>query len=144
MIIAPLLIRNSNAIVKLVKFDKSEQSIHRVKEEEVRKQTAHIHHHTLILWLRSCGPDHCPLLNSGKQGFCSPLMMTLCNVHEAGLAGDPVFFGDCRKLELLMAVGLERASQVVICIDRPENALKILQAIRQQVTSGTCIGSYKG
>ncbi|WBA79433.1 monovalent cation:proton antiporter family protein [Endozoicomonas sp. GU-1] len=54
------------------------------------------------------------------------------HVHEAGLAGDPVFFGDCRKLELLMAVGLERASQVVICIDRPENALKILQAVRQQ------------
>ncbi|WBA79434.1 cation:proton antiporter [Endozoicomonas sp. GU-1] len=34
MIIAPLLIRNSNAIVKLVKFDKSEQSIHRIKKRK--------------------------------------------------------------------------------------------------------------
>ena len=131
MIIAPLLIRNSNAIVKLVKFDKSEQSIHRVKEEEVRKQTAHIHHHTLICGYGRVGQTIARFLTQENKAFVAidddPL-----HVHEAGLAGDPVFFGDCRKLELLMAVGLERASQVVICIDRPENALKILQAIRQQ------------
>ncbi|KEI71779.1 cation:proton antiporter [Endozoicomonas elysicola] len=131
MIIAPLLIRNSNAIVKLVKFDKSEQSIHRVKEEEVRKQTAHIHHHTLICGYGRVGQTIARFLTQENKAYVA-IDDDPIHVHEAGLAGDPVFFGDCRKLELLMAVGLERASQVVICIDRPENALKILEAVRQQ------------
>lgn len=131
MIIAPLLIRNSNAIVKLVKFDKSEQSIHRVKEEEIRKQTAHIHHHTLICGYGRVGQTIARFLTQENKAFVA-IDDDPIHVHEAGLAGDPVFFGDCRKLELLMAVGLERASQVVICIDRPENALKILAAVRQQ------------
>ncbi len=131
MIIAPLLIRNSNAIVKLVKFDKSEQSIHRVKEEEIRKQTAHIHHHTLICGYGRVGQTIARFLTQENKAFVA-IDDDPIHVHEAGLAGDPVFFGDCRKLELLMAVGLERASQVVICIDRPENALKILEAVRQQ------------
>ncbi len=131
MIIAPLLIRNSNAIVKLVKFDKSEQSIHRVKEEEVRKQTAHIHHHTLICGYGRVGQTIARFLTQENKAFVA-IDDDPIHVHEAGLAGDPVFFGDCRKLELLMAVGLERASQVVICIDLPENALKILEAVRQQ------------
>lgn len=131
MIIAPLLIRNSNAIVKLVKFDKSEQIIHRVKEEEVRKQTAHINHHTLICGYGRVGQTIARFLSQENKAYVA-IDDDPIHVHEAGLAGDPVFFGDCRKLELLMAVGLERANQVVICIDRPENALRILQAVRQQ------------
>lgn len=130
MIIAPLLIRNSNRIVGLVKFDKSEQSIDRVKEEEVRKQTAHIHHHTLICGYGRVGQTIARFLTRENKTFVA-IDDDPIHVREAGLAGDPVFFGDCRKLELLLAGGLERASQVVICIDRPENALTILKVIRQ-------------
>ena len=130
MIIAPLLIRNSNRIVGLVKFDKSEQSIDRVKEEEVRKQTAHIHHHTLICGYGRVGQTIARFLTQENKAFVA-IDDDPIHVREAGLAGDPVFYGDCRKLELLVAGGLDRASQVVICIDRPENALTILQVIRQ-------------
>ena len=130
MIIAPLLIRNSNGIVNIVKFDKSEQSIDRVKEEEVRKQTAHIHSHTLICGYGRVGQTIARFLTQENKTFVA-IDDDPIHVREAGLAGDPVFFGDCRKLELLVAGGLERASQVVICIDRPENALTILQVIRE-------------
>ena len=131
MMIAPLLIRNSSTLVKLMRFDRTEQNLHRTKEDEVRKQTAHIHHHTLICGFGRVGQTIARFLTQEKKAFIAidddPL-----HVHEAGLAGEPVFFGDCRKLELLLAVGLKRASQAVICIDRPENALQILRAIRQQ------------
>ena len=134
MVIAPILIRNSDRIVKLVKFDKSESKLNSAKEEEVRKQTAHMHHHTLICGYGRVGQTISRFLTKENKAYVAidddPL-----HVHEAGLAGDPVFFGDCRKLELLLAVGLERASQVVICIDRPDNAVKIVQSIRKHCSS---------
>ncbi len=134
MVIAPILIRKSDRIVKLVKFDKSEDKVNRVKEEEVRKQTAHMHHHTLICGYGRVGQTIARFLTKEDKTYVAidddPL-----HVHEAGLAGEPVFYGDCRKLELLLAVGLERADQVVICIDRPENAIKIVTAIRESCQS---------
>ncbi len=131
MVMAPLLIRNSNTIANLAKFDKSEQNVHRVKEKEVHRQTAHIHHHTLICGYGRIGQTIARFLAQENRAYVA-IDDDPMHVHEAGLAGDPVFFGDCRKLELLIAVGLERANQVIICIDRPDNALKILQTVRQQ------------
>ncbi|MGI0116249.1 cation:proton antiporter [Zooshikella sp. RANM57] len=51
-------------------------------------------------------------------------------VKEACQAERKVFFGDCRRPDLLEAAGLDRANLVVICVDVNENAEKITQAIR--------------
>ena len=131
MIIAPLLIRNTDAIIKLLKFDKSEESIHRTKEAEVRKRTAHLHHHTLICGYGRVGQSIARFLAQENKSYVA-IDDDPMHVREACLAGDPVFYGDGRKLEMLTALGLERASQVVICIDRPENALEILRIVREQ------------
>ncbi|MGB1272003.1 MAG: cation:proton antiporter, partial [Endozoicomonas sp.] len=134
MIAAPLLIRKSDSIAKWLKYDRADQARSHLKDEELRKQTAHIHHHTLICGYGRVGQTIARFLAQEKKAFVAidddPL-----HVHEAGLAGDPVFYGDCRKLELLQAVGLERASQVVICIDRSRDAIQIVKAVRQHSPS---------
>lgn len=130
MIVAPLLIRKSDSLAKWLKYDRADQARDQLKDEELRKQTAHIHHHTLICGYGRIGQTIARFLVQENKAFVAidddPL-----HVHEAGLAGDPVFYGDCRKLELLQAVGLERASQVVICIDRSGDAIQIVKAVRQ-------------
>ncbi|WP_330924651.1 cation:proton antiporter [Candidatus Sororendozoicomonas aggregata] len=134
MIIAPLLIRNSFYFTQL--FSRSPTTLARFehKDEEIRQKTAHIHDHTLICGYGRVGQTISRFLAQEGKKFVvldeDPL-----HVKEAGQAGDPVYFGDCRRIEMLEAVGLERASQVVICIDRSDSALKIVNAIRSQIQS---------
>ena len=132
MICAPLLIRNSQKLSSLVTTRKNRNiEKDQSENEEVQKQTAHIHHHTLICGFGRVGQTIARFLTQEGKPYIAidddPL-----HVHEAGLAGDPVFYGDCKKIELLRAVGLERASQVIICIDRSDSALEILKIIRNE------------
>ena len=130
MIIAPLLIRQSAKLAALVTSKTDKQRIPVLKNQEVCEQTAHINQHTLICGYGRVGQTIARFLNQENKPFIA-LDDDPMHVHEAGLAGDPVFFGDGRKLEMLEAVGLQRARQVVICIDRAENALEILNVIRK-------------
>ncbi|OED47382.1 hypothetical protein ACH42_02995 [Endozoicomonas sp. (ex Bugula neritina AB1)] len=130
MIMAPLLIRKSYKLATFVDQDTSKKGMPVIKNQEVCEQTAHIYQHTLICGYGRVGQTIARFLNRENKAFIA-LDDDPMHVHEAGLAGDPVFFGDGRKLEMLEAVGLKRASQVVICIDRAENALEILKTIRE-------------
>ncbi len=52
-------------------------------------------------------------------------------VREAHLGGQPIYYGDCRRLELLQACGLDHARLVVICIDPGSDSSEIISAVRQ-------------
>ena len=131
MILAPILVRKSSALAALIDSEGAEKKTTNIKDDEVRQQTAHIHHHTLICGYGRVGQTIARFLTQENKPFVA-IDDDPMHVHEAGLAGDPVFYGDCRKLELLQALGLDRAIQVVICIDRTENALQILKTIRKE------------
>jgi monovalent cation:H+ antiporter-2, CPA2 family len=51
-------------------------------------------------------------------------------VQEAHDAGDPVFFGDASRQEILHAAAIERAGVVVVTYEAHASALKILQHIK--------------
>lgn len=128
MILAPLLIRNSSKIVNLL-YKKQEAKQSQIDQGDIEQQVSHIRQHTLICGYGRVGQTISRFLGQEKLAFVAidndPL-----HVHEAGLAGEPVFYGDSRRLELLESVGLKRARQVIICIDRSENALEIVKTIR--------------
>ena len=130
MILAPLLIRQSYRLAAIVNSTANSQGIPVLKNQEVCTQTAHIQQHTLICGYGRVGQTIARFLNRENKPFVA-IDDDPMHVHEAGLAGDPVFFGDGRKLEMLEAVGLDRAQQIVICIDRSENALEILNVVRK-------------
>ena len=132
MIIAPLLIRNSVYFTQLFTSTPTSLTPFENEDEAIRQKTAHIHNHTLICGYGRVGQTISRFLAQEGKKFVvldeDPL-----HVQEAGQAGDPVYFGDCRRIEMLEAVGLERASQVVICIDRSDSALEIVKTIRNQM-----------
>ena len=131
MMLAPLMIRKSYRLAALLKSKTNDKHFQNLKNQEITAQTAHIRQHTLICGYGRVGQTIARFLSQENMAFVA-LDDDPMHVHEAGLAGDPVFYGDCRKLEILEAIGLDRARQVVICIDRAENALEILKAIRKQ------------
>jgi CPA2 family monovalent cation:H+ antiporter-2 len=52
-------------------------------------------------------------------------------VREAAVAESVVHYGDSHRGELLVAVGLERASLVVIAVDKAEVALQVVKEARR-------------
>ncbi|WP_422133731.1 MULTISPECIES: cation:proton antiporter [unclassified Endozoicomonas] len=128
MILAPLLIRNSSKIVNLL-YKKQEAIQSQIDQGDIEQQVSHIRQHTLICGYGRVGQTISRFLGQEKLAFVAVDNDPL-HVHEAGLAGEPVFYGDSRRLELLESVGLKRARQVIVCIDRSENALEIVKTIR--------------
>lgn len=53
-------------------------------------------------------------------------------VHEASNAGEPLHFGDATRIDILMAMGLERAKLVVISHADTQLAARIISSIRDR------------
>ncbi len=130
MMVAPLLIRNSDRLSNLLY---REQQKARIDDNVVRatQQVEHLNSHTLICGYGRVGQTISRFLSQEKIPFVA-LDDDPLHVHEAGLAGEPVFYGDCRRLELLESLGVARARQVIVCIDNSASALVIVQTIRSK------------
>lgn len=127
MIIAPLLIRNSTRVIHWFKLNPSKPLD---APEEDMQQIAHIHHHTLICGYGRVGQTIARFLEKENKPYVA-IDDDPMHVKEARLAGELVFYGDCRKKELLQAVGIYRACQVIVCVDNAESALTTIQSIQQ-------------
>ena len=132
MIVSPILIRKKDNIYSLLSSNKSKGDIlEEQHEEEIKRKASEIQHHTLICGYGRVGQIISRFLVQENKPYIAvdddPM-----HVKEASLAKDPVFFGDCRKLEILQAVGIDRAHQVVICVDCSETAMEIVKVIRNK------------
>ena len=128
MITAPLLIRNSNKLINLF-YNKQNDVKSKINQSEIEQQISHIKQHTLICGYGRVGQTISRFLTQENLPYIA-LDDDPLHVHEAGLAGESVFYGDCRRIELLESVGLKRARQVIICIDNSASALEIVKIIR--------------
>lgn len=55
----------------------------------------------------------------------------LVRIREAGLAGEPVLFGDATRKDLLERVGLHQAALLVVTFDDPRLAERVLHTVHQ-------------
>ena len=67
-----------------------------------------------------------------KRGFeFIALDLDPFRVRDARQAGDPVVYGDATEVDVLRALGVDRTSVVVICVDAFEPAVGTVRAVRQ-------------
>jgi CPA2 family monovalent cation:H+ antiporter-2 len=130
MIVSPILIRNKKNIYSLLSSNKAKDDILEKQDtEEINRKASEMQHHTLICGYGRVGQIISRFLVQENKPYIAvdddPM-----HVREASLAKDPVFFGDCRNLEILQAVGIDRAYQVVVCVDCSETAIEIVKVIR--------------
>jgi CPA2 family monovalent cation:H+ antiporter-2 len=57
--------------------------------------------------------------------------MDIMRIDEAKRAGEPVFYGDSARKEILHAAGIDRARMIVLCISDVHTSLKALHSIRE-------------
>ncbi|WP_460125195.1 cation:proton antiporter [Pseudomonas sp. S2_C03] len=107
---------------------------HEAQLEEISARNAQENSHVVICGYGRVGQAIGRFLRNAGQS-CVALDTDPQAVRDAEATGNAVHYGDSQRGELLTAVGVERASLLVIAVDNTDTALKILQAARSLNTS---------
>jgi K+:H+ antiporter len=121
MAVTPLLIVASRALTR--RFPVGE---HQASEATGRE----LHDHVLIAGFGRVGQTLALLLESRYVPYVA-LDLDPERVAEARRRGLPVFFGDASRVDVLRAVGVERARVAVITLDQPDSARGIVHVLRR-------------
>lgn len=128
MLATPFIVMYSNRIVmRLVASDWLQQSLQMTK---IARKSIAAENHVLICGFGRCGQNLARILESESIPYMA-LDLDPERVQQAVKAGLTVEYGDCGRIQSLMAAGLARASAVVITyLDAPAASLKVLGHVR--------------
>src|SRR5574343_940150 len=96
----------------------------------IARKSIAAHDHVLICGFGRCGQNLARILESEKIPYMA-LDLDPERVQQAVQAGFTVEYGDCGRIQSLMAAGLPRASAVVVTyLEAPAASLKVLDHVR--------------
>ncbi|APC19589.1 sodium:proton antiporter (plasmid) [Pseudomonas frederiksbergensis] len=130
MLLTPLLLRAAPRIAASMHRKPNEEA----KIEEVSALNAGLHKHVVICGYGRVGQSIGRFLNHEQQSYIV-LDSDPVRVQEAAVVERCVHYGDARRGELLVAMGLERSRLLVIAVDQPNIALQILKEARRHSQS---------
>jgi CPA2 family monovalent cation:H+ antiporter-2 len=126
MLVTPLLLRAAPHIATRLHRKPNEEA----KLEEINALNAGLHNHVVICGYGRVGQSIGRALRNAQQPYIA-LDTDPVRVHEAAVSETCVHYGDSRRGELLVAIGLERARLLVIAVDQADIALLILKEARR-------------
>jgi CPA2 family monovalent cation:H+ antiporter-2 len=126
MVVTPSLLRAAPWIATHLHRKPNEE----VKLEEISALNAEVQGHVVICGYGRVGQSIGRILHKARQPYIA-LDNDPVRVREAAVAESAVHYGDSHRGELLVAVGLERASLVVIAVDKAEVALQVVKEARR-------------
>ena len=129
MLLGPFLVRYNKRIADRLLRRKVSSPVEVALETPATRDIAE-RDHVIVCGFGRVGQNLARVLE--KRGFeFVALESDAFRVRDARLAGDPVVYGDATHAEVLQALGLERASVVVITFDAPDTALRIVRTVRR-------------
>jgi CPA2 family monovalent cation:H+ antiporter-2 len=129
MLLGPLLVRYNTRIADRL-LRRTTVATADVALETTTTRDIAARDHVIICGFGRVGQNLARVLE--KRGFeFIALESDAFRVRDARLAGDPVVYGDAKHPEVLQALGLDRASAVVISFDSPDTALEIVRNVRR-------------
>ncbi|AWM93434.1 sodium:proton antiporter [Pseudomonas sp. 31-12] len=126
MLVTPLLLRAAPHLATRLHRNPNEE----VKLAEISALNADLHNHVVICGYGRVGQSIGRALRNALQPYLA-LDTDPVRVQEAAVGENCVHYGDSRRGELLLAVGLSRARLLVIAVDQTDIALLILQEARR-------------
>jgi CPA2 family monovalent cation:H+ antiporter-2 len=129
MVLSPFLIRHNKRIARLVLRESGPVQTELARIDAATQALA-AREHVILCGYGRVGQNVARVLEN--QGF-EYLAMDLdpFRVRTARAAGDPVIYGDAAAEPMLHAVGLERASAVIVTFSDAERSLRIVEAVRR-------------
>ncbi|MBC2658701.1 cation:proton antiporter [Pseudomonas sp. MSSRFD41] len=126
MLLTPLLLRAAPVLTARLHRKPNQAA----QLEEISAQNAQLQGHVLICGYGRVGQSIGRFLRHEQLRYIA-LDDDPVRVQEASAAESCVHYGDCRRGDLLAAVGLERARLLVIAVDKTDIALTVLKAARR-------------
>lgn len=132
MTLTPLLIRKGEvwADALLARFP---VSVKHPADQYLILDSDHRENHVILLGFGRVGQAIARYLRQLSLNYLA-LEVDAVRVAEARAAGEPVYFGDTTRHDILAAAGIDRASLVVISFDDDKAATRILESIRETNT----------
>src|ERR1700722_19369431 len=129
MVLCPFILNNNKTVARLLLREKGPPHTASEREDAATIEIAR-REHVILCGFGRVVQNVARVLES--QGFESiALDLDPARIRAARQAGDPVIFGDSADESLLMKVGLETASAVVISFSDPATSLGILHSVRR-------------
>jgi K+:H+ antiporter len=129
MVLSPVILNNNKAAARFLLREAGPPRTASEREDAATIEIAR-REHVVLCGFGRVGQNVARVLES--QGFeYIALDLDPARIRAARQAGDPVFFGDSSDESLLVKVGLETASAVVISFSDPATSLGILHSIRR-------------
>jgi monovalent cation:H+ antiporter-2, CPA2 family len=129
MVLSPFIVNNNKPVARFLLREKGPPRTAIEREDAATSQIAR-REHVILCGFGRVGQNVARVLES--QGFeYIALDLDPARIRAARQAGDPVFFGDSADESLLVKIGLETASAVVISFSDPGTAIGILRSIRR-------------
>jgi CPA2 family monovalent cation:H+ antiporter-2 len=126
MLVTPLLLRAAPHIATRLHHKPNEEA----ELEEISALNAGLHNHVVICGYGRVGQSIGRVLRNIDQPYIA-LDTDPVRVQEAAVNESCVHYGDSRRGELLVAIGLERARLLVVAVDQTDIALLILKEARR-------------
>ncbi|MHC8345207.1 cation:proton antiporter [Pseudomonas sp. RT6P73] len=126
MLVTPLLLRAAPHLATRLHRNPNQET----KLAEISALNADLHNHVVICGYGRVGQSIGRALSNATQPYLA-LDTDPVRVQEAAVGETCVHYGDSRRGELLLAVGLARARLLVIAVDQTDIALLILQEARR-------------
>ena len=128
MVLSPFILNNNKAVARFLLREKG-PPISSTREEVATIEIAR-REHVILCGFGRVGQNVARVLES--QGFeYIALDLDPARIRAARQAGDPVVFGDSADESMLVKVGLETASAVVVSFSDPATSVGILHSIRR-------------
>lgn len=129
MMLSPILIKYNGKVTK--KLLANTYAKDRLSQEKTIEHESHyLKDHVIICGFGRVGQTLAKFLKKKDIPYLA-LDMDIIRIDEAKRAGEPVFYGDSARKEILHAAGIERARMVVLCISDLHASLKTLHSIRE-------------
>jgi CPA2 family monovalent cation:H+ antiporter-2 len=129
MMLSPILIKYNGKITKKLMANTYNKD-RKEQESMIATETEYVEDHVLICGFGRVGQTLARFLKKAGIPYIA-LDMDITRITEAKQAGEPVYYGDSSRKEILEAAGVERAKLVVLSISDFHTSLKTLHRVRE-------------
>ncbi len=126
MLIAPVLVRHNRALGALL-APSSGPGGQTAEAQDVQSLASELRDHVVIAGFGRLGQNLATFLRKLGIPYLA-LDLDADVIRQARLAGEPVFYGDCTRRQILEHAGLDRARVMVITFDEPVKVNRTLAA----------------
>lgn len=129
MMLSPILIKYNGVIAKRI-LSNSYNKDRTAQEATIAQEAVLLKDHIVICGFGRVGQTLARFLKKAGVPYIA-LDMDIARINEAKYAGEPVYYGDSTRKEILHAAKIEQAKLVVLCISDFHASLKTLHRARE-------------